>query len=113
MPIPLEGPWIAGTGPEADVVVTLEGLPEGRPVLAHWRIDQEHSNAYARWLEMGSPQPPTPAQVEQLESAGKLETLLSPAPLTIIQGRAVIPFRLPRQGVSLLTLTWREEVGPS
>jgi xylan 1,4-beta-xylosidase len=99
--------------PDADVVLTLEGLPEGRPVLSHWRIDQEHSNAYAKWLEMGSPQPPTPSQVEELESAGKLETLLAPAPLTVIQGRAVIPFRLPRQGVSLLTLTWREEVDPS
>jgi len=85
----------------------------GRPVLGHWRIDQEHSNAYARWLEMGSPQPPTPTQVEELEFAGKLETLLAPAPITIIQGRAVIPFRLPRQGVSLITLTWREEGDPS
>jgi len=95
--------------PDADVVVTLEGLPEGRPTLTHWRIDEEHSNAYARWLAMGSPQPPTPAQAAELEAAGKLDMLLTPAPLTIIDGRAVLPLRLPRQGVSLLTLTWPDE----
>ena len=94
--------------PEADVVVMLEELPEGRPILAHWRIDGEHSNAYERWLEMGSPQPPTPAQEAELQAAGLLQTLLAPAPITIIDGRAVLPFKLPRQGVSLITLTWKE-----
>jgi xylan 1,4-beta-xylosidase len=97
----------------ADVLVTLSDLPEGRPVLAHWRIDHEHSNAYARWLEMGSPQPPTPAQQAELEGAGKLQTLFPPSPLTIIDGRAVLPVKLPRQGVSLITLTWLDEVYPS
>lgn len=92
--------------PDADVVVTLEGLPEGRPTLTHWRIDQGHSNAYARWLEMGSPQPPSPAQAAELEAAGGLEALLPTAPVTVIAGRVVLPFRLPRQGVSLVTLEW-------
>ena len=38
------------------------GLPDGRPALMHYRIDNEHSNAYTAWKLMGSPQPPTPAQ---------------------------------------------------
>ena len=75
--------------PAADVVVTLEDLPEGRPILTHWRIDQEHSNAYARWLEMGSPQPPSPAQRSELEAAGELKTLFPPAPITIISLRSL------------------------
>ena len=47
------------------------------------------------------------------DAAGDPEPLLSPAPITIIDGRAVLPFRLPRQGVSLITLTWPEEGDPS
>ena len=53
----------------------------------------------------------TPAQAAELEAAGGLDRLLPSSPVTVIGGRVVTPFRLPRQGVSLVTLTWREDGG--
>ena len=48
----------------------VDGLPARRAVLVqHYRIDDDHSNAYTAWKQMGSPQPPTPAQYARLEAA--------------------------------------------
>jgi xylan 1,4-beta-xylosidase len=91
--------------PAAAVELTIEGLPAGRPTLTHYRIDAGHSNAYTRWLKMGSPQPPTPAQYAELEKAGQLELLEPPTRLSVSGGRAVVRFSLPRQGVSLLKIS--------
>ena len=59
----------------ADVTLTIEGLPAGRPTLTHYRVDQDHSNAYTVWKAMGSPQTPTAAQRATLEKAGELQML--------------------------------------
>ena len=55
---------------------------------------------------MGSPQPPTPAQIAELERVGRLQTLSPASPATISAGRARVSFTLPRQGVSLVTVRW-------
>ncbi len=49
-------------GPDAAVELTLEGLPlaNGRAKLEHFRMDEDHSNAFTAWKRMGSPQQPTP-----------------------------------------------------
>ena len=88
------------------VELTIEGLPSGRPMLSHYRIDGEHSNSYAVWKTMGSPQSPTPSQYAELEKAGQLEMLGPRVSLAVLKGRAVVQFTLPRQGVSLVKLTW-------
>ncbi len=36
-----------------DVTLKLSGLPEGDVSVRHYRIDGEHSNAYAEWLRQG------------------------------------------------------------
>src|SRR5262249_44361054 len=36
-------------GPPADITVTVDGMPDGRPTLTHYRIDTDHSNAYTAW----------------------------------------------------------------
>ena len=55
---------------------------------------------------MGSPQPPSTAQYAELEKAGRLQ-LVSPAErVAVTGGRTVVTFTLPRQGVSLIGLTW-------
>ena len=92
--------------PAADVELTITGLPNARVTVAHSRIDQEHSNSYAAWKTMGSPQPPTPAQFGELEKAAELQALLPPARVQVKDGRLVLPFTLPRQGVSLVRVTW-------
>ena len=75
--------------------------------VTHFRVDGEHSNSYAAWLKMGSPQPPTAAQYRQLQDAAKLASL-GPAEQVRIQGGTLTKtFALPRQGVSLLVITQR------
>jgi xylan 1,4-beta-xylosidase len=58
---------------------------------------------------MGSPQRPSAAQVKKLEKAGQLEVLGKPTELNVQKGKATISFTLPRQGVALLKLDWKEE----
>jgi xylan 1,4-beta-xylosidase len=90
----------------AEVELVIEDLPGGRPTLTHYRIDQEHSNSYVLWQKMGSPQPPTATQIGELEAAGQLQTIDAPAAVGVDGGRVVLRFALPRQGVSLIQLSW-------
>jgi xylan 1,4-beta-xylosidase len=95
-------------GPTAEVELNLAGLPAGSgPVmLEHFRIDRDHSNAFEAWRRMGSPQQPTPEQRADLERASDLTLLGSPRWLRPEGSKATVRFDLPRQGVSLLVLTW-------
>lgn len=90
----------------SEVEVVIEGLPNGRTLLQHYRVDAEHSNSYEVWKKLGAPQQPTPEQYAQLERAGQLQMLGSPEWLHTANGRVAMKFSLPRQGVSLLRLTW-------
>ncbi|KAA2241490.1 beta-xylosidase [Chitinophaga agrisoli] len=92
--------------PATPVAITIKGLPNGQLRLQHYRIDSTHSNAYTVWKQLGSPQQPTPEQVAQLEKAGQLEQLAAPEQLTAANGQTVIRMIMPRQGVSLLQLSW-------
>jgi xylan 1,4-beta-xylosidase len=95
-------------GPEAAVRLSVSGLPrtEKRVLLRHYRIDRDHSNAYTVWQAMGSPQSPSPEQYARLEASGRLELLDSPQWLWNDAGAVAISFTLPRQGVSLVQLSW-------
>jgi xylan 1,4-beta-xylosidase len=95
-------------GPAAPVRISLSGIPAAaeRVLLSHYRIDQDHSNAYTVWKQMGSPQSPTPEQYAKLEAAGQLQLLESPRWIVSPGGRMDVTFVLPRQGVSLIRLTW-------
>jgi xylan 1,4-beta-xylosidase len=95
-------------GPDAAVRLTVTGIPVDakRAQLHHYRIDREHSNAYTVWKEMGSPQKPTPEQYARLESAGKLQELEPSRPVQIDGGTVELKFSLPRQGVSLIQVSY-------
>ncbi len=95
-------------GREVSVRLILDRLPpkakEAR--LRHWRIDARHSNAYTAWQEMGSPQNPTPRQIEALKQASEL-TLLKPVRVVdVAKQRIELDFDLPRHAVSLVKLDW-------
>src|SRR5207249_3699838 len=87
----------------ASIELTIDGLPAEtqQALVEHFRIDSEHSNAFAAWEEMGSPQSPTPDQYKQLESAGQLQLLTSPRWIQIDHGIVHVKLELPRQAVSL------------
>ena len=92
----------------APIDLVVSGLPSktSRGLLEHFRVDASHSNAFAAWKEMGSPQSPSEAQYERLEGAGQLQMLTSPAWVPIAQGAAHLEFDLPRQGLSLVRISW-------
>jgi xylan 1,4-beta-xylosidase len=92
--------------PAAEIDLAVEGVRDGEATLTHGRVDHDHSNAYEVWKKMGSPQSPTAAQYAQLEKAGKLQPLAPPERLRIRNGSVRLTLSLPRQGVSLLTLTY-------
>ncbi|MCB0632403.1 MAG: polysaccharide deacetylase family protein [Saprospiraceae bacterium] len=92
--------------PAATVALRIKGLPEGRLWLSHYRVDEQHSNAYTLWKKMGSPKYPTAGQVKELEKAGQLELLEAPKWLDVESDETDITIQLPRQGVSLLKFSW-------
>jgi xylan 1,4-beta-xylosidase len=92
--------------PATDVTLTIAGLPARTVTLTHYRVDHDHSNAYEVWLKMGSPAAPTPVQRAELERSDDLHTLEPPRRMTTSGGEATIRMSLPRQAVSLVTVTW-------
>lgn len=93
-------------GPVAPVNITVKGLPAGRVLMNHYRIDGEHSNAYEVWKKMGSPQQPSAQQIATLEQAGQLQLEGSPEWKHTAGGETTVRMDLPRQAVSLLQFTW-------
>jgi xylan 1,4-beta-xylosidase len=92
----------------SDVTVKISGLPASakRVLLTHYRIDDHHSNAYTVWKKMGSPQSPSPEQYAKLKASAGLELLESPRWVDADAGTISIKTSLPRQGTSLLRVTW-------
>jgi xylan 1,4-beta-xylosidase len=95
-------------GRSTEIVLRVDGVPATaeRVLMRHYRIDANHSNAYAAWKEMGGPQEVTPAQQRQLESAGQLQLLGATGSLSNESGKIATQFDLPRQSVSLVRLEW-------
>ena len=94
--------------PSASIDLRIDGLPATANLVLteHFRIDSNHSNAYTAWKDIGSPRSPTAAQYERLQAAGQLELLSSPQWLHVADGSTRLAFELPRQGLSLLRLSW-------
>ena len=92
-------------GPDAAVALQVSGLGAATKLrVQHYRIDGEHSNAWAAWQAMGSPHEPNEAQYRELVNAGHLAQLSAPDEVAVADGRVGLDFTLPRQGVSLLVL---------
>jgi xylan 1,4-beta-xylosidase len=93
--------------PAARVTLTITGLPTGRAVITHHRIDEQHSNSHAAWVRLGSPQQPTRAQYTALERASQLQELTPSRRVSIgADGTTSEAFDLPRKSVSFVKVTW-------
>jgi xylan 1,4-beta-xylosidase len=92
----------------AKVRLEIAAIPrtDTRVLVRQYRIDETHSNAWTAWKAMGSPQHPTPEQYATLESAGQLQLANSPRWVDVRGGITKLEFSLPRQGVSLMELSW-------
>lgn len=92
--------------PASQVSIRMKGIPAGKVVLNHYRIDRQFSNSYEAWKKMGSPKSPTTQQYTELEMAGQLQKTSPPESLKTKNGEANIKVELPILSVSLLQLTW-------
>ena len=94
--------------PAVPIELVLNGLPKDlTPALVeHYRVDAGHSNAFAEWKALGSPQSPGAAEYEKIEAAGQLQLLNSPAWEPVENGAVRLRFFLPRQALSLVRLAW-------
>jgi xylan 1,4-beta-xylosidase len=95
--------------PPADVTLLLNNLPanSGRLHIRQFRIDENHSNAFAAWKRMGSPPQPTPDQYNQLEKAGQLAEVQPPTITKIEDGAARLQLTLPAQAVAFFEINDR------
>jgi len=93
---------------DSPVSLSLAGLPKGlkNVQVAHYRIDNSHSNAFTAWKEMGSPQTPTLEQHQRLEAAGQLQMLDAGSEKKVEGGSVNLTFSLPREAVSLVQVNW-------
>jgi xylan 1,4-beta-xylosidase len=55
---------------------------------------------------MGSPQQPTTEQYAQLQTVAGLQLLTSPTWIDVVDGKLDLATELPRQSISLVTITW-------
>jgi xylan 1,4-beta-xylosidase len=96
------------SAPDAPVELAATGMPPvvKRVLIEHFRVDSSHSNAYAEWQRLGSPMQPSAHEYRQLEESGQLQPLGSPQWRSVKEGKLKLEFTLPRQGLSLLRITW-------
>lgn len=87
-----------------DVTLKVSGLPEGEGgvTVRHYRIDEEHSNAYAEWLRQGMPNYPNEGQYAAIKARDGLELLMAPETAAVKKGCAEVSFTIPSHAVSLL-----------
>lgn len=88
------------------VELQIAGIPAQQVQVRHYRVDHDTSNSYSAWKRMGSPANPSPEQIATLQQASELAQLGKATPLKTPGGKATIRMQLPRQAVSLLTLSY-------
>jgi xylan 1,4-beta-xylosidase len=93
-------------GPAAPIDLSVSGLPRGRMLVEHFRVDNEHSNSFETWKRMGSPAKPDAGQYALLEASGQLAAVDSPHWTTPTDGTLRLKFDLPLHGVSLVRISW-------
>lgn len=92
--------------PATITVIVKNDKSIGKVLATEYRVDDKHSNSYAKWMEMGSPKTPTRKQMEELERSSDLQTTDSPRWVKASDGMVRLCLTLPRQGVSLIKLEW-------
>jgi len=93
-------------GAPAAIDLHISGLPAGRLLMQHYRVDDEFNNSFESWKKMGSPAKPSAEQYAQLERAGQCSCWSRPGGSCRKVVAWHVEFALPLHGVSLIRLTW-------
>ena len=91
-------------GADAEVKVDVAGLAGESVRVTEFRIDEGHSNSFAAWKKMGSPQKPSAEQYAELERAGKLAQAGEVKVVKVDGDKVTVNVGLARQAVVLLVL---------
>lgn len=86
----------------AEIEISISGIKDGRVLLSHYRVDQKFSNSFTKWTELGKPQKVNDEQFKEIELAGQLKLYTSPEWINVKDGKVIVRFSLPGQGVSFL-----------
>ncbi|MCL2060848.1 MAG: hypothetical protein FWH01_17615 [Oscillospiraceae bacterium] len=83
-----------------------ENLPFGGPYrIRHYRVDKDHSNAYAEWVRQGMPDYPEGAQYDAIKARDGLEQLCPEAVIEQpMDGKIALRFYMPVKSVSLIMI---------
>ena len=88
-----------------DIELLLKNLPfSGMLRVDHYRIDAQHSNAYAEWVRQGRPDWPNEEQRAAILSRSGLECIEEPQMIEVNDGCIKMQFSLPTHGISLLEI---------
>ncbi len=66
------------TPPATPVTLQMTGLPDGKVMLRHYRIDQQFSNSYTAWKTMGSPKTQPQSRLPRWKKPGSCSYIRRP-----------------------------------
>ncbi len=95
------------------VKLDIEGLPFGKAMLAHYRIDSKHGSPWHVWKEMGSPEVPDTKQIAALRAIQELAAYEKPRTVEAKGGKLSVEFDLPLPGISLILLSSKPAKAPA
>jgi xylan 1,4-beta-xylosidase len=91
------------------VQIRLTDIPRPRNAFIE-RIDENHANARRHWLEMGKPEFPTPAQVEELKQVSRM--VREPFDFEYRERSLKLELNLPPHAIAAITLEFgADELG--
>jgi L-iduronidase len=102
---------IASSGRER-IDLRLEGVPFERPVAAHWRLDEDHGEAFAAWERLGAPNAPSGEQLAEIRRHQEPELILRRR-VNAVNGQLRLRFDMPVPSVSLVLLATQPEEKPA
>lgn len=94
------------TKTEAWINLHLKDIDAKQVLISSYLVDKNHSNAYTKWQQMGSPQQPSKQQITDLQNAGQLMKNITGEKFKTINGNLNYHFTLAGQGVALLKVSW-------
>jgi L-iduronidase len=87
------------------VCLDLVGVPFSRAVLAHYRIDADHTNPFAAYVKRGPRPDCRPHDLAAVRAAQELDYLVPVRETAISDGKLSLEFELPLPGVSAIVLS--------
>jgi len=98
-----EDTW--NTDDNYSIEFTASNVPfEGPYKVTHYRIDKNHSNAYAEWVRQGRPDYPVGEQYDAIKKRDSLELLSPVQTVSSVDGVLKLGFDMPVKSVSLIVI---------